>query len=279
MTLDDPGKTQISEEVQPLAADIGPTPYHRPAAVHHHRHQPSFDGQSLIQTLLSVVIIALFVITFLMQAFVIPSESMEKTLLIGDYLLVNKVPFAQGGEWSRLMPYREIQHGDIVVFHYPVDPSVHFVKRVIGLPGDHVRLRSNKVYVNGKPLTEPYAVHQAGSVDPYRDNFPSNLDYSGQMDRHWHDDLPHHIIAGELVVPPDQYFVMGDNRDVSIDSRYWGFVPRQNMVGRPLVIYLSVKGQQSTSLGSGTARASQSARTLSHIWQLARWDRMFRLVP
>jgi len=279
MMLDEPGKPRISEEVQPLAADIGSTPYHRPAAVQHHHQQPAFDGQSLIQTLLSVVIIALFVITFLMQAFVIPSESMEKTLLIGDYLLVNKVPFAQGGPWSRFMPYRDIQRGDIVVFHYPVDPSQHFVKRVIGLPGDRIRLISNKVYVNGKLQIEPYVIHQAGYPDLYRDNFPSNLEYSGQIDRRWRAGLPSYIRGGELVVPEGQYFVMGDNRDVSVDSRYWGFVPRQNMVGRPLVIYLSVNGQQSTSPGSGLARPSQSARTLTHIWQFARWDRMFRVVP
>jgi signal peptidase I len=278
MMPDEPGKPLISEEVQPLAADIGPTPYHRPPVVHHHHQQPVFEGQSVLQTLLSVVIIALFVITFLMQAFVIPSESMEKTLLIGDYLLVNKVPFAQGGLWSRLMPYRDIQRGDIVVFHYPVDPSQHFVKRVIGLPGDHIRLRSNKVYVNGKLQTEPYVIHQAGYPDPYRDNFPANLDYSGQIDRRWRTTLPKYISGGELVVPEGQYFVMGDNRDVSVDSRYWGLVPRQNMVGRPLVIYLSVNGQQSTSPGS-VSRPAQSARTLTHIWQFARWERMFRVVP
>lgn len=278
MMQDDQGKTQISEDVQPLAADIG-TPYRRSEPIHHHRHESSSDHQSLIQTLLSVVIIALFVITFLMQAFVIPSESMEKTLLVGDYLLVNKVPFAEGGEWSRLMPYRDIQRGDIVVFHYPVDPSVHFVKRVIGIPGDHIHLHNARVYVNGKPQTEPYAIHQPGNVDSYRDNFPLNLDYSGQIDKRWRENLPRFVSAGDIVVPQGQYFVMGDNRDVSIDSRYWGFVPHENMVGRPLVIYLSVKGQQSPNPAFGADRASQSVRNLSHIWQLARWERMFRLVP
>ena len=140
----------ISEEVQPLAGDIGPATWQRPAAEPVRHHAPSFDGQSLLQSMFSVIIIALFVITFLVQAFVIPSESMEKTLLIGDYLLVNKVPFNTAGPWGKVMPYRDIRRGDIIVFHYPVDPREHFVKRVIGIPGDHVRLRNKKVYVNDK---------------------------------------------------------------------------------------------------------------------------------
>ena len=279
MTIDQRDKNPIPDELQPLAADIGPAAWRRPENHEQQRAaRASFDGQSLVQSMFSVIIIALFVITFLVQAFVIPSESMEKTLLIGDYLLVNKVPFGQVGEWGRVMPYRDIQHGDIIVFHYPVDPSVHFVKRVIGVPGDHVRLRNKKVYVNGKPLQEPYAIHQPGSFDDYRDNFPVKLDYSGLVERRWRTEMSKYVVDGEIVVPPGRYFVMGDNRDVSIDSRYWGFVPRENIVGRPLIIYLSVNGQQSTSPG-GVGRASQSARTLSHIWQFARWERMFRLVP
>lgn len=279
MTIDRQDANPSSSELQPLAADIGPAVWRKPET---NEQQPaaraSFDGQSLVQSMLSVIIIALFVITFLVQAFVIPSESMEKTLLIGDYLLVNKVPFGQAGDWGHIMPYRDIQRGDIIVFHYPADPSVHFVKRVIGVPGDHVRLRNKKVYVNGKLLQEPYAIHQSGSFDDYRDNFPVKLDYSGQVERHWRTDLSKYVADGEIVVPENRYFVMGDNRDVSIDSRYWGFVPRENVVGRPLVIYLSLNGQQSTT-PYGAGRASQSARTLSHIWQFARWERMFRLVP
>jgi len=160
-----------------------------------------------------------------------------------------------------------------------VDPSQHFVKRVIGLPGDHVRLLENKVYINGTLQAEPYVIHQLGIPDDYRENFPAGFDSSRQSDRHWRNDLPRHISAGELVVPKGQYFVMGDNRDVSIDSRYWGFVPQQNMEGRPLVIYLSVNGQRSTGPHFGAGQTSQPAHTLSHIWQFARWERMFRLVP
>ena len=269
----------ISEHVQPLAGDIGPATWQRPAAEPVRHHAPSFDGQSLLQSMFSVIIIALFVITFLVQAFVIPSESMEKTLLIGDYLLVNKVPFNTAGPWGKVMPYRDIQRGDIIVFHYPIDPREHFVKRVIGIPGDHIRLRTKKVYVNGKLQDEPFAIHLPGNYEPYRDNFPAPNEYSGQVDRHWRADMMSHVEDGDIVVPKDRYFVLGDNRDVSIDSRYWGFVPRQNVVGRPLVIYLSVDGQGSSESEPGKGRAAQSVHTLAHIWQLARWNRMFRLIP
>src|SRR5215471_6274225 len=120
--------------------------------------QPSpRSGETLLQSLLSIIVIVLFVITFIVQAFQIPSESMEKTLLIGDYLLVDKIHFGQGGIWNWLMPYNDLKRGDIVVFHYPIDPSQHFVKRVIGLPGDKIRLRNKTVFVNDQPLPESYA--------------------------------------------------------------------------------------------------------------------------
>ena len=134
-------------------------------------------GETLLQSLLSIVVIVLFVITFIVQAFQIPSESMEKTLLIGDYLLVDKIHFGQGGIWDWLMPYRDLKRGDIVVFHYPIDPSQHFVKRVIGVPGDKIRLRNKTVFVNDEPLPESYAVHVPGDHSFYRDNFPADPDF------------------------------------------------------------------------------------------------------
>ena len=227
------------------------------------------------QTFFTVVIFSIFVITFIVQAFQIPSGSMENTLLVGDFLLVDKLHFAVNGGGPRLLPYGTIKRGDIVVFYFPVEPSQFLVKRVIGMPGDHIRLRNKEVYVNGAPLQESYAIHQQRMLDGYRDNFPSQRGYSHEIDRHWRYELARYVSDGELVVPADEYFVLGDNRDNSLDSRYWGFVPRANIVGRPLVIYLSVKGPEpDTSNG----KLIHSGQTLAHLLQLARWDRTFRLV-
>jgi signal peptidase I len=227
------------------------------------------------QTFFTVVIFSIFVITFIVQAFQIPSGSMENTLLVGDFLLVDKLHFAVKGGGPHLLPYGTIKRGDIVVFYFPVEPSQFLVKRVIGMPGDHIRLRNKEVYVNGEPLQESYAIHQQHMLDGYRDNFPNQRGYSREIDRHWRYELARYVSDGELVVPADEYFVLGDNRDNSLDSRYWGFVPRANIVGRPLVIYLSVKGPEpDTSNG----KLMHSGQTLAHLLQLARWDRTFRLV-
>lgn len=237
--------------------------------------RPQADTLSSLQSLLATVVIAVFVITFIVQAFQIPSESMENTLLIGDFLLVDKLHFAADSGAGRLLPYEAIKRGDIVVFYFPVEPSQFLVKRVIGMPGDHVRLRDKTVYVNGEPLQESYVIHKQWMPDGYRDNFPSQRGYSREIDRRWRNELSRYVNAGELAVPADHYFVLGDNRDNSLDSRYWGFVPRANIVGRPLVIYLSVKGPEPDG---SNGKLIHSGQTLAHLLQLARWDRMFRLV-
>jgi signal peptidase I len=237
--------------------------------------QPS---NGVMKSLMGAVVIALFVITFVVQAFQIPSGSMERTLLIGDYVLVDKVHFGPGGVWNRLMPYREIQRGDIVVFHYPVDPSQHFVKRVIGLPGDHLRLREGTVFINGQPLHEEYAIHTVRAFDFYRDNFPTDMDTTGNINTAWHSTLERHVLHGELVVPKDKFFVMGDNRDQSSDSRYWGFVPRQAVVGQPLIVYLSVRERPSIGMDESSGRLARSAHLLAHFWQAPRWNRIFHLI-
>jgi len=230
-----------------------------------------------LKSLLSIAIIVVFVITFVVQAFRVPSESMENTLLIGDFLLADKLHFADaGGAWSRVLPYRDIQRGDIVVFRYPVDPDVYFVKRVVGMPGDQIHLQNKVVYVNGRPLREDYAVHQPFRHDLYRDNFPYG-ESSPDTDCPWCRDLPRFVRDGELVVPSGEYFVMGDNRDQSSDSRYWGFVPRDNILGRPLVIYLSVRGFQDKDGGSND-KLFPSGQMLAHFLHLARWERIFRVV-
>jgi signal peptidase I len=237
------------------------------------------DVSGSIQSLLGTVVIAVFVITFIVQAFQIPSPSMENTLLVGDYLLVNKLCFGGGGLGDYFMPYRQVRRGDIVVFHYPVDPTQHFVKRVIGVPGDRVRLVNKQVLVNGLPLKEPYARFSRPADDVFRDNFP-RLDVMSGPTPEWWLQLRKLVEDGQLIVPEGHYFVMGDNRDNSSDSRYWGFVPEANIIGRPLVIYWSVQGGE----GDGTAPSSVSdklyhfAYVLTHIFQITRWNRTLRLV-
>ena len=236
------------------------------------------DVSGSIQSLLGTVVIAVFVITFIVQAFQIPSPSMENTLLVGDYLLVNKLCFGGGGLGDYFMPYRQVRRGDIVVFHYPVDPTQHFVKRVIGVPGDRVRLVNKQVLVNGLPLKEPYARFSRPADDVFRDNFP-RLDVMSGPTPEWWLQLRKLVEDGQLIVPEGHYFVMGDNRDNSSDSRYWGFVPEANIIGRPLVIYWSVQGGE----GDGTAPSSVSdklyhfAYVLTHIFQITRWNRTLRL--
>ena len=232
-----------------------------------------------LQSLLGTVVIAVFVITFIVQAFQIPSPSMENTLLVGDYLLVNKLCYGSGSAADYFMPYRRVRRGDIVVFHYPVNPSQHFVKRVIGVPGDRVRLVNKQVLVNGLPLKEPYARFSRPADDVFRDNFP-RLDVMSGPTPEWWLQLRKLVEDGQLIVPEGHYFVMGDNRDNSSDSRYWGFVPEANIIGRPLVIYWSVQGGE----GDGTAPSSVSdklyhfAYVLTHIFQITRWNRTLRLV-
>src|ERR1035437_6116836 len=177
--------------------------------------------------------IYLFVTTTLVQAFVIPTGSMEGTLRVGDHMLVDRVTYAQPGPFgARLLPYREIARGDIVAFTYPEDTRMTYVKRVIGLPGDRIRLDRQQVIRHGHRLTEPYTQHIAAYLDPYRDNFPLAPEaYTSPRGR---DMFEHHVFNGEVVVPPDMLFMLGDNRDNSLDSRYWGFVPRSYVVGKPL---------------------------------------------
>ncbi len=236
-----------------------------------------------IQSLMVTVTIAVFVITFIVQAFEIPSPSMEKTLLIGDYLLVDKTQYAPAGGWRWILPYRAIRRGDIVVFHYPRDPKQHFVKRVIGLPGDRVRLRHKRVYVNGTALVEPFAVYNDHSEDAFRDEFPNGNRLQAGIDSSWYLQLDRLVEDGQLIVPADHYFVMGDNRDDSSDSRYWGFVPKDNIVGRPLLIYFSLGSKREDSRDSDDEATGQDGKLsvrslLSRIAHDIRWRRVLRLV-
>jgi signal peptidase I len=232
-----------------------------------------------VQSLLGTVVIAIFVITFVVQAFQIPSPSMENTLLVGDYLLVNKLCYGAGGVGNYLMPYRGIKRGDIVVFHYPITPAQHFVKRVVGVPGDRVKLVNKQVFVNGIPLKEPYAHFTRPANDLFRDDFP-RLDVAPGETPEWWVTLRKLVEDGQLIVPEGHYFVMGDNRDDSYDSRYWGFVPVANIIGRPLLIYWSVRGAEGDAVApvSFNERLHHFAYAVTHLFGITRWNRTLRLV-
>jgi len=234
---------------------------------------------SSFQSLAVTVVIAVFVITFLVQAFQIPSESMENTLLIGDYLLVDKVHYGHPGVWGDILPYSTIKRGDIIVFRYPVHPSQHFVKRVVGVPGDRVRLQNKAVYVNGSPVHEDYVVYKAMMADHYRDDFPTLEAAAPDVTARWWGKMRSLVHDGELTIPPDSYFVLGDNRDKSLDSRYWGFVPRENIIGRPLIIYWSMRTQEpETSSHVPDDNLGRFIYMMTHVMQETRWDRTLRIV-
>ena len=222
------------------------------------------------------IILLLFGTTTLVQAFVIPTGSMEDTLLIGDHLLVDKLAYAPPGPVSKfLLPYEEVKRGDIIVFRYPVDIRQTFVKRCMGVPGDRIRLVNKQLYLNGKKLDEPYVYHKTDYPDSYRDNFPS--DPNVHISDSGEDMLEHHVVNGEVVVPPGSYFAMGDNRDSSLDSRYWGFVPRDNIVGKPLIIYWSYDAP-TEDLSNPTISADHFIDLMEHFFSKTRWRRTFMLV-
>lgn len=225
------------------------------------------------------ILLLLFGTTTLVQAFVIPTGSMEDTLLIGDHLLVDKLAYAPSGSFSKfILPYENPKDGDIIVFRYPVDISQTFVKRVVGSPGDHIKIIEQQVYRNGKKLTEPYVVHKSSYGDSFRDNFPNSEANFSQMDR-GKEMLATNVVNGEVVVPPDSYFAMGDNRDNSLDSRYWGFVPRGNIIGKPLIIYWSYNAStESLASSSVNNLASHFLDLAEHFFSKTRWDRTFRLI-
>ncbi len=219
------------------------------------------------ESIVIAVILALFIRTFVVQAFKIPTGSMEENLLIGDHLLVNKFVFGptETALERTLLPVGTIKRGDILVFKYPVEPDRDFIKRVIGLPGETVELREKKVYINGKPLDEPYVhflqppgaeseLHEVTSFD-VRERY------------------------GPVTVPANQYFMMGDNRDNSQDSRYWGFMPRENVKGKALLIYWSYEaGREDYEDEGASATLKGMGSVFVHFFTRTRWDRMLRQI-
>ena len=244
-----------------------------------------------VASICSVLVVGLFILTFLAQNYVIPSGSMEKTLLVGDHLVVDRITLAPPTKWMPLVHYREPRRGDIVVFIKPVpepEPDAEgkpqyfiLVKRLVGVPGDHIHLRDGIVILNGVAQAQPHAQPTTpANYDEFLDEFPSlPPPDSPQVPDSWSKiDFPNHVVDGDLVVPPGMYFMMGDNRHDSLDSRYWGFVPRQNIVGRPLFNYWSFKTPESVYNQTGLGpRLAWMGHVVLHFFTQTRWNRTFHL--
>jgi len=246
------------------------------------QEKPRETTVEFLASLAGVLVTGLFIITFILQAFEIPSASMENTLLIGDHVFVNRVQFAPASHWIEpIVPYTQIHDGDIVVFLSPAESNLYVVKRIIGIPGDRIHLRNGVVYRNGQKVDDSYVLNSGSNpYDDYRDNFPAvpPSDYSN-VTSEWKLIMPQHIENGDLVIPPGSYFAMGDHRDVSYDSRYWGFIPRENIIGRPMFIYWSFETPsdqyQRTSMGD---RVGFLAHVVLHFFDMTRWKRTLKAV-
>ena len=242
----------------------------------------------------SVLVVGLFILTFLAQNYVIPSGSMKNTLLIGDHLVVDQITLLPPTSWMPLIRYREPRRGDIVVFHKPVYQAgidatdadgtplyTPLVKRLIGVPGDHIHLRNGIVIVNG--IAQPVGLAQPPTADNFNeflDDFPAvpPAEMSGSSES-WAVNFSSYIQDGDLVVPPGMYFMMGDNRHNSLDSRYWGFVPRANIIGRPLFIYWSFEAAEGQLEQPGFGlKLAWSGLVLVHFFSDSRWKRTFHVV-
>lgn len=232
--------------------------------------------------------IAEWVVTFLIllfgtstvaQPFIIPTSSMHNTLLTGDHLIVDKLAYSPAGQISKhFLPYEDVKRGDIIVFRHPVLLQEDYVKRVIGVPGDHIKLVDKVVYLNGKPLNEPYVIHIFNDAGGYRDNFPLGspefIQDPRMVDRVFQM-LKENVVNGELVVPEGNYFAMGDNRDNSLDSRYWGLVPRENITGKPVIVFWSYDAPTEDLKDYSIHHMVDLGL---HFFTKTRWDRTLRLV-
>jgi signal peptidase I len=255
-------------------------------APEHEEHETALESLASICTVLAV---GLFVMTFIFQNFEIPSASMQNTLLIGDHVLVDRISLAPPAHWAPFVHYRDVRRGDVIVFlkPHPETPDLYLVKRCIGIPGDHIHLRDGVVFLNGVAQNEPYAQQPRDdgnaehALSPYRDNFPSiPVDPNdGNVTANWAIELPNHIVNGDLVVPTGSVFAMGDNRTESLDGRFWGFVPRENIVGRPMFVYWSfmTPDDQINKTGIGD-RLAFMGHVILHIFDQTRWSRTFHVV-
>jgi len=252
-----------------------------------HRVETPLESISSICTVLAV---GLFLMAFVFQNFVIPSGSMENTLLVGDHVLVDRITLAPPTQWAPFEHHRDVRRGDIIVFMKPnpETPDLVLVKRAIGIPGDRIHLEHGVVYLNGVAQREPYvrkSENDGQQDDPYdaaRDEFPAlGAPQSSRTTASWIQELPSHIEGRDLVVPPGKIFAMGDHRTQSADGRFWGLVPRENILGRPLFNYWSFESDGDETDGkqvSMSARISSFASTALHIFDKTRWTRTLHLI-
>ena len=242
-----------------------------------------------IASICSVLVVGLFILTFLGQNFVIPSGSMEKTLLVGDHLVVDRITLSPSAKWMPLVHYREPQHNDVVVFLKPVADIngnyLYLVKRLIGLPGDHIHIHNGIVSINGVAQSQPHAEETTPeNHQEFLDEFPSvppvaSGDPGEGTPEAWATDFPNHIENGDLVVPPGMYFMMGDHRHNSLDSRFWGFVPRENIVGRPLFNYWSFETPENQYEQAGIgSTVTWMTHVAIHFFTETRWSRTLHVV-
>jgi len=241
-----------------------------------------------LASICTVLVVGLFAMAFIFQNFEIPSASMESTLLIGDHVVVDRITIAPPTKWAPFIHYRPVQRGDIIVFlkPNPETPDLILVKRCIGVPGDRIHLRHGVVYLNGVAQNEPYARMPQDDNDPEdaydgsRDDFPSfGAPPSTLTTESWVQELPSHIVGDDIVVPPGKVFAMGDNRTHSADGRFWGFVPQENIMGRPLFVYWSFKTPaDQEDKNSISDRVAFVFHVLTHIFTQTRWTRTLHII-
>jgi signal peptidase I len=234
---------------------------------------------------LMIAAVWLFVMTFVFQNFFIPSSSMASTILVGDHVLAERVLAAPATSWAPFVPYRQIHRGDVIVFYKPLEEKgshMTLVKRVVGVPGDRIHLRNGVVFLNGVAQAEPHTAKPGPDrpYDAYVNDFPSvAADNEPDVSAVWSLSLPSAMEGDDVVVPPGKYFAMGDNRTNSVDSRYWGFVPRENIIGRPLFVYWSIKTPESSDTDVAlTEQAQSTAHELLHFFSDTRWSRTFHRI-
>ncbi len=246
------------------------------------KHREKETLPETISGFASVFVGGLFILGFVIQQFEIPSASMLDTLLIGDHVFVDRLtPTGKEGFSSYFMPYREIHRGNIAVFAAPGQPGLYLVKRIVAVPGDKIHLEDGYLYLNGVRQNPSY-VKRDGSYNPDRDNFPLDgrpASYDPKFPE-WPSTLRQNLQGRDLVIPKDSYFAMGDNRDNSFDSRFWGFVPRKNIIGSPLFIAWSLKQTERDFPQDASLldRAGSFVKTAFHFFGLTRWNRVMRLV-